>query len=131
MGALQSQSTAQSPSLCPPAAVRVLTAVLQMSSNASPTSSPVTAEHSTYRSARITCAVWYASCEWMMPLGSVSVRRSRFSPSTTTGKLSMRWKHRLTSLIHWVGRQQSTHRDGPRRRTYLFMLMRLSRWLTS
>lgn len=37
----------QPPSLCPPLSVVVLMAVLQMSSNAGPTSSPVTAEHST------------------------------------------------------------------------------------
>lgn len=50
------------PSLCPPPAVVVATAVLQMSSNAGRSSSPVTAEHSTYRSARISWALAYASC---------------------------------------------------------------------
>lgn len=44
------------PSLCPPCAETLLIAVAQISSNASPTSSPVAAEHSMYLSALSACA---------------------------------------------------------------------------
>jgi len=47
---------AHPPSLWPPCAVVVFRAVLQMSSNASVSSSPVTAEHSAYLSTRISWA---------------------------------------------------------------------------
>lgn len=88
-------------SLCPPLAVVVWIAVLQRSSKASFTSSPVTAEHSIYRSARNCCAAAYASCGYMMPFGSSSDLRSRFSPRTTIGRTSMRsGKALLISSLH-------------------------------
>lgn len=46
----------QPPSLCPPASVVVFNAVAQISSKTSVISSPVTAEHSIYLSARISWA---------------------------------------------------------------------------
>lgn len=55
-GQLDLHITIQPPSLCPPAAVVVLVAVLQISSKAGLRSSPVAAEHSTYRSALMVCA---------------------------------------------------------------------------
>lgn len=48
----------QPPSLCPPCAVVVLMAVVQISSKARSTSSPVTAEHSIYLSALSAWATW-------------------------------------------------------------------------
>lgn len=50
------------PCVKPPASVLVFAAVLAMSSKTSVTSSPVTAEHSAYRSHRISCAILYP-CE--------------------------------------------------------------------
>lgn len=80
--------------------VRVI-AVLHKSSNASFNNSPVTAEHSTYRSARRVCATWYPSCGYIIPFGSCSDLRSRFSPRMIRGRVSMRWNDLLISSFHY------------------------------
>lgn len=49
----------QPPTPCAPLAVFVIAAILDISSNVSASSSPVTAEHSAYRSQRNSCAMRY------------------------------------------------------------------------
>lgn len=90
----------QPPSLNPPCDVVVMAAVLQMSSNTSCTSSPVTAEHSKYLSHLISCETLYASCGYMMPFGSFTDLKSRFSPRTMTGISSSIAKVLIISFIH-------------------------------
>jgi hypothetical protein len=59
---VQSHMILHDPSLCPPVEEAVLIALRQISSNVSGSNSPVTAEHSMYISALISCAALWPSC---------------------------------------------------------------------